>query len=103
MTTMIERCARALCALDGLDPDHQSNDDVDEGARLWTTYVPAAHAVIDALMEPTPEMGAAAASLYRGGVDRDYMVSIGKSEKWDDDVEMYSNIFRAMLSKAKSE
>ena len=43
---LIERCARAACLAEGMDPEHQSNDEFDEGARLWTTYVPMVRAVL---------------------------------------------------------
>ena len=53
----------AMCTADGLDPDHQSNDDVDEGARLWTTYLPLARAAIAAMEVPTEEMVEAGQSM----------------------------------------
>lgn len=46
---MVERCARAL-ALDRAEPWEDMNDDE---RRSWTE---SARAVIEALMEPTPEM-----------------------------------------------
>lgn len=48
---MLERAARALCALDG-NPENASLD----GKPLWQDYLPEARAVFQAIREPSGEM-----------------------------------------------
>jgi hypothetical protein len=70
MSEMIERVARALCKLHGLDPDEESPSVVVKqmagyGAvgsfsgppeSHWRAYVPVATAAIEAMREPTEAM-----------------------------------------------
>lgn len=63
MNEMIERVSRALCIADGCNPDHQSNDPLDDGQLLWTTYAKDARAAIEAMREPTDEMRVALGNL----------------------------------------
>ena len=53
---MLERCARALCDAQGVDPDGRT----DGAEALWERYVPEARAVLTALREPSKEMVEAA-------------------------------------------
>jgi hypothetical protein len=56
MMDMVERVARAICIADGQDPDHESADPFDEGAKLWTTNIGVARAAIEAMREPVEGM-----------------------------------------------
>lgn len=64
--TMIEKVARALCEAEGMNPDHESNEDMDEAAKLWTTYRHLARAAIEAMREPTAAMKLAGADKHNG-------------------------------------
>lgn len=98
---IVERVARAFCVADACDPDHQSNDPFDEGARLWTLYVPDARASIEAIMEMDGRMWVAG---------RDEFVKQADRFNAADRHEMASaiadrapeHIFKAMLSEALS-
>lgn len=60
MSEMIERVARALCILDGRNPDEIQNVSInfqgDEAPITWKLYVKKAQTAIEAMMEPTEEM-----------------------------------------------
>lgn len=52
---MIEKCARALCAAEGLDPDGAVMHGFTT-MRAWESREPRARAVLQTLMTPTDEM-----------------------------------------------
>jgi alpha-D-ribose 1-methylphosphonate 5-triphosphate synthase subunit PhnH len=104
--TMVERVARAIAASFGRDPDecvHGSGGTGIESVchmRMWETYLPAARAVIDALMdEPTPEMTQAALRVSEvddvDWVNALFGTGIGSYQ------QIFEASYRAMLSKAK--
>lgn len=106
MTEMIEKCARAVASRLGHNPDecvHGSGGTGVESVchiRRWEQYAPVAAAVIDAMMEPTPEMEHAALLASRACTDLPGGIKplpIGY-DGWS-----AAFVFRAMLSKAKSE
>lgn len=59
-----ERAARALCRLNG----YQADDPFEDNA-MWHSYLPAAHAVLEALHEPSRAMVAAGKLTAKGFVD----------------------------------
>lgn len=69
---MVERVARALCVAADMDPDRPSNDERDNGAPLWTTYVGMARAGIEAMREPTEGMAAAGAKYHKDNWRKDH-------------------------------
>lgn len=64
MTTMLERAARAVCELEGLDPDELVSLDpaakakglAHERVPCWTLFEPIARAVLMAVREPPSEV-----------------------------------------------
>lgn len=95
MGEMIEKCARAAfeCAMRQPYGDVTRRwEDLGDGQRYW---VDTTAAVIDALMEPSPQVIAGGLTAYElTGISA---TAIGTAE---DHVEL---IWQAMLSKAKSE
>jgi hypothetical protein len=80
--TPIERAARALCEIDGIDPNQKYRGDSSVGHEPfdyhWRAYQPRARAVISAIREPSEGMRDAAYTVeaeFRttmGNLDRGY-------------------------------
>ncbi len=75
MTTMLEKAAKAICVEDGCNPEWFPADD-DTETPLWTKYVPAARAALQAIREVDQETYNAGRAAMTGEPDA------GPGEPW---------------------
>lgn len=86
----IERAARALCKYGG----HPENIKF-EGGKMWESYVPEVHVVIEALRTPSPEMAFAGERLL--GEERCH--SIDESDMRDSWIVMIDALLGSQVSR----